>query len=97
MVLDYNGSTIYKIISKNTCKYFVNSTTSCMGRMFQYYKTKQKQYVRGKIKDYKIFMEVFEDGDCYVEFVKHIDGNSREEINRQLIPYRKNDLCVNKY
>ena len=60
-----------------------------------YYLRKGYGYQIAKI--YNEVFEIFDEGDVYVEIVKYISVKYKDELDREAIQFRKNNLCVNEY
>ena len=91
-----NGS-IYKIISRNTDKIYIGSTTkSLIKRLLQHEQDYQK-YKRGKC-NYTTSFKILEFENYHIELIESIEFESKNELRQRegYIIKKNRNICVNR-
>ena len=75
----YNNGKIYKIISDNTDKVYIGSTTIPLIKRFIVHKSAFNRYKLGLV-GYCSSVKIFEYGDCSIKLIKDFPCNSKKEL-----------------
>lgn len=76
---DYQQGTIYKIVSENTDKVYVGSTTQTLEVRFSQHKNCYEKFQNGKYY-YITSYELLKQTDCKIELLENFPCNSRKEL-----------------
>lgn len=93
----YNNGKIYKIISNETDKIYIGSTTKTLDERLRTHKYDYKYYSSGKY-HYISSFEIVKYEDCNIILLENFPCNSKKELQEREQHYIKNNLnCFNKY
>lgn len=92
---DYQQSKLYALRSYQTDDIFIGSTTQNLSKLMVSHRIKYKKYLDGKY-SYNTSFELLKYPDVYIELIKNVPCNSKEELVKlERLEIRNND-CVNK-
>ena len=91
-----NGN-IYKIISRNTNKIYIGSTTKSLIKRLLGHEKNYRSYKRGKM-NYITSFKILEYGQYHIELIESIEFDTKNELlNREGYYIKKyKDICVNQ-
>ncbi len=92
---DFNNSKIYKIVSHQTDKIYIGSTTSRLSKRLTEHKSDYKRYLNGK-HHYVTSYEVVKYDDCDIILLESVECNSKDELRARERYWIECSDCVNK-
>lgn len=95
---DYKKGCIYKIISSNTDKIYIGSTTTKLESRLSEHKYDYKRYLNGTRKTSHSF-EILKNGDYQIILIENFSCENKKELEQRERFYieQNKDICVNKY
>ena len=98
-MVNYNSSKIYKIISNQTNKIYVGSTTKLyLSQRLTAHKSAYNYWLKGHLKSYITSFDLLKLGDVEIILLENVNANSKDELHareRYYIELYK-DIVVNK-
>ena len=97
MTLSMPVGTIYKIISRNSDKIYIGSTTKTLIQRLSIHESDYRSYKRGKM-NYITSFKILEYGQYHIELIESVEFDTKDEL-RKLEGYYIQTfkaICVNK-
>ncbi|MDR3550289.1 MAG: GIY-YIG nuclease family protein [Candidatus Babeliales bacterium] len=95
MPVNYQNGKVYKIVSNQTDKVYVGSTTQSLARRKSKHMSNFKMWKSGHYKNITSF-EIIKLGDCQVILIENYPCNSKEELESRERYWIESLNCVNK-
>jgi len=86
---------VYKIISNETDKCYIGSTTKSINERFSNHKSKYKMYVNGKY-HYVTSFDIIKYDDAIIVLIDEIEFEDKQELHKLEGKYIRELNCVNK-
>lgn len=86
---------IYKIVSSQTDKCYVGTTTRFLSVLLCYYRVNYRLYTEGK-RSYNSSMEILKYNDAKIVLLEKLKFNNKEDLAKRQRHYMDNLNCVNK-
>jgi hypothetical protein len=93
---DFNKAKIYKIVSYQTDKIYIGSTTSRLSKRLSEHISCYKSYLKGKY-SYVTSYEVVKFEDCDIILLESVECNSKDELHARERYWIECSDCVNKH
>ncbi len=93
---NYQTSKIYKIVSDNSDKIYVGSTTQTLCKRFATHSAKFKGFLEGKYHFITSF-SVLQEGNCSIVLLEGFPCNNKDELFKKEREYIEKIDCVNKF
>jgi len=80
LIMDYQNGKIYKIISNETTKYYIGSTTINLEKRLSGHKNSYKRFLNGYTYDNFSSFELLKLGDVKIELIENYPCRSKKEL-----------------
>jgi hypothetical protein len=95
--MNYQNGKIYKLVSNQTDKIYVGSTTQPLYKRKSKHKSNYKKWVDDNTRSYMTSYEICKYGDCDIILIELFPCNSKIELHARERHFIETLDCVNKY
>ena len=97
MVVNYQNSKIYKLVSDATDAIYIGSTTQSLSKRLSKHKSSYKLYVDKKY-NYVTSFELFKlESPVHIILIQNFPCENKEELHARERYYIENESCLNRY